>query len=57
MLFDSFLLQLRLTKVNEQLESEKREFAILLEKRNREIDSLNGKLYKTLLLYFVIIYT
>jgi len=57
MLFDSFLLQLRLTKVNEQLESEKREFAILLEKRNREIDSLNGKLYKTVLLYFVIIYT
>jgi hypothetical protein len=34
--------QLRLTKVNEQLECEKREFVALLEKRTREIDSLNG---------------
>ncbi|KAL4235843.1 hypothetical protein ACF0H5_004232 [Mactra antiquata] len=36
--------QLRLTKVNEQLEYEKREFTVLLEKRNREIDNLNDEL-------------
>jgi len=38
------IFQLRLTRVNEQLEAEKREFAVLLEKRNREIDNLNGNL-------------
>ena len=42
--------QLRLTKVNEQLECEKREFVMLLEKRNREIDDLNGNLFVTSLL-------
>ena len=38
-----FYLQLRLTKANDQLESEKRELAVLIEKRNSEIDRLNGK--------------
>ncbi|KAL5021860.1 hypothetical protein ScPMuIL_001015 [Solemya velum] len=33
--------QLRLTKSNEQLEAEKRELAVLLERKNNEIDRLN----------------
>ena len=36
------LFQLRLSKANEQLECEKREFALLLEKRDREINNMNG---------------
>ncbi|XP_052775789.1 nucleoprotein TPR-like isoform X2 [Mya arenaria] len=36
--------QLRLTRVNEQLECEKREMAVVLEKRSREIDTLNEEL-------------
>ena len=36
--------QLRLTKANDHLEIEKRELAVLLEKRNIEIDRLNGNI-------------
>ena len=35
-------LQLKLSKANETLEFEKREFALLLEKRDREINDMNG---------------
>ena len=36
------IFQLHLTKVNDQLEAEKRDLTVLLDKRNKEIDRLNG---------------
>lgn len=37
------MFQLRLTRANEALESEKRDLTVLLEKRSKEIERLNGK--------------
>lgn len=46
------MFQLRLTRANEALESEKRDLTVLLEKRSKEIERLNGKKVNVIFLLF-----
>lgn len=48
-------MKIQLGKLNEQLEAEKKELAILLEKRSKEVDRLNGKLQYIVQIHKVII--
>lgn len=47
------MFQLRLTRANEALESEKRDLTVLLEKRSKEIERLNGKKVNVIFCFFV----
>lgn len=47
------MFQLRLTRANEALESEKRDLTVLLEKRSKEIERLNGKKVNVILCFVV----
>lgn len=47
------MFQLRLTRANEALESEKRDLTVLLEKRSKEIERLNGKKVNVLFCSFL----
>lgn len=48
------MFQLRLTRANEALESEKRDLTVLLEKRSKEIERLNGKKVNGIFCFFVL---